>query len=180
MSRTSQIEKAIETQRLSLVPLSVDTIDALIAGDTAELLHQTGARFTNPFELPPLFDRDELTRMREQADRDDGSGAQTRMIVSLEHGEPVGMVGLSHAGEPGVLTLGYSVYPQAEGNGYATEAAAALTEWALGNKADVIRASIPPSNKKSICVAGKLGMTKIGSAPDLDAGEVLVYELRSR
>jgi RimJ/RimL family protein N-acetyltransferase len=164
----------IETDRLALVPLDVDLVDALIAGDAAELKHVTGAEFSVPLELPPLFDRDRLSEMRDEIDRDT-RGENTNLLVDKETNKPVGIGTLKPAGDPATLMLGYSIYPHQQGKGYGTEAAQALIEVARRGGVEVVRATMPPDHAASIRVAEKVGMSKVGTATD--AGEVLVFEI---
>ncbi len=172
------IAGAIATPRLKLVPLTVDLVDALIAGDAAELKHATGAEFPVPFALPPLFDRDALAEIREHLDRG-AHGYESYMLVLKEDPEPVGIAGLSPTGETGASMLGYSIYKDHQGDGYATEAAVALIRQAFDNGARMVRATIPNDSEASIRVAEKAGMAKAATAHDEDAGEVLVFETTS-
>jgi RimJ/RimL family protein N-acetyltransferase len=83
--------------------------------------------------------------------------------IEREGGALVGDVGLSPAeGEPGVMKLGYTISPAFQGRGYATEAVAALVDYAfdvLG--ADVARIYANGANAASIRVAEKVGMRLI-------------------
>jgi aminoglycoside 6'-N-acetyltransferase len=106
----------------------------------------------------------------------EGIGAEIEAMANRSPGEPggwvqlsvlerdgdrlVGDVGLSAAdGEPGVIKVGYTMAPAAQGRGYATEAVGALVAYAfdaLG--ADVVRAYASEENLPSIRVAEKVGM----------------------
>ncbi len=71
-----------------------------------------------------------------------------------------GDVGISRAdGEPGVLEVGYTIAPPFQRRGYATEAVAALVDYAFDTLgADVVRAYASAENVPSIRVAEKVGM----------------------
>ena len=45
-----------------------------------------------------------------------------------------------------------------QGRGYATESAAAMSDWLLGNGVDVLVAHVHPEHRASIGVARRLGM----------------------
>ncbi|MEX2439629.1 MAG: GNAT family N-acetyltransferase [Actinomycetota bacterium] len=78
-------------------------------------------------------------------------------------GTLIGDVGLSPAeDEPGVVKLGYTMAPSAQGKGYATEAVAALVDYAFDTLgADVVRAYASAENLPSHRVAEKAGLRLI-------------------
>ena len=171
----------LSTDRVELLPLTADAIDALILRDRERLAALTGARFPEPLVPPPLMD-DALPFMRDRLRAEPAElGWWTWLVVSRSTREAVGSVGLG--GKPdgkGAVLMGYSIYPSFEGRGYATEAARALAAWVL-DQADVasVRATIPPRHAPSLRVAVKLGMRQVGAAHDDEAGEVLIFELGS-
>ena len=78
-----------------------------------------------------------------------------------------------------MVEVGYAIYPEHEGHGYATEATSALVEWALAQPGvQRVVATIPPEHGASRRVAEKAGLVPVGSDHDAVAGEVLVYEVR--
>ena len=83
--------------------------------------------------------------------------------IEREGGRLVGDVGLSPAdGERGVMKVGYTVSPAFQRLGYATEAVAALVDYAfdvLG--AEIVRIYANGANAASIRVAEKVGMRLI-------------------
>lgn len=170
----------LSTDRLELLPLGLDALQALILRDRERLEALTGARFPEPLLPPPLMD-DVLPFMRDRLRAEpEELGWWPWLIVSRSAGEAVGSVGLG--GRPdggGVVLVGYAIYPPFEGRGYATEAARALVAWAL-DQAGVagVRATIPTGHLPSLRVADKLGMRQVGTARDEEVGEVLVFEVR--
>lgn len=84
-------------------------------------------------------------------------------VEERETGRLVGDVGLSPAdGEPGVIKIGYTMTPDVQGRGYATEAVGALLAYAFDRLgADVVRAYASADNLPSIRVAEKIGMRLI-------------------
>lgn len=84
-------------------------------------------------------------------------------VLERGGGALVGDVGISPAdGEPGVLKLGYTIVPAVQGRGYATEAIAALVDYAFETLgADLVRAYASADNLPSIRVAEKVGLRLI-------------------
>ncbi len=78
------------------------------------------------------------------------------------------------------LTVGYAVYEEHRGHGYATELLTLLAEWGLAlPEVDSVRATIRPDNAASIRVAEKAGFTLTGERlDDEEHGELLVFERR--
>jgi RimJ/RimL family protein N-acetyltransferase len=169
----------LTTERLELLPLTADALDALIRRDRGRLEAMTGARFPDPLLPPPLMD-DALPFMRDRLQADPGElGWWAWLIIARATREAVGSLGLG--GRPdgeGTVVLGYAIYPAFEGRGYATEAAQALITWALGQSGVTrVRATIPPGHTPSLRVAEKLGMREVGTAQDDEVGEVRVFEV---
>jgi ribosomal-protein-alanine N-acetyltransferase len=62
------------------------------------------------------------------------------------------------------VEIGYLIFPDARGRGYATEAAAALLAWAFSQpEVERVTARIEPGNGPSLRVAAKLGMRETAS-----------------
>jgi RimJ/RimL family protein N-acetyltransferase len=169
----------LETERLDLVLQTADQLDALIERNRARLEALTGARWPDLLEAPPLMD-DALVWMRDKLRADPPPEHWWGwFIVRRATREVVGSLGLAAEPDAGAVQLGYTIYPQFEGQGYATEAARAVATWALGLPGIVrVRSTIPPWHAASLRVAAKLGMQQTGTSHDDDAGEVLVFELR--
>ncbi len=164
----------LETARLLLVQLDLDSIKAWIARDARRLLELTGARFPEPVDAPPLFDSD-LSRIRDQLASGRESGPW--LFVLRETREPVGAGGTAAAGE-GALFIGYSVWPRHQKRGYAREAVGALCEHGFSQPGvKRIRATIPVGHLASERVAAAAGFRRVGRDFDPDAGEVGVFEL---
>jgi RimJ/RimL family protein N-acetyltransferase len=103
--------------------------------------------------------RREIEEMATRAPGDPQGWVQMS-VEERQTGRLVGDVGLSPAeGEPGVIKVGYTIDPAYQRNGYATEAVAALIDYAFGTLgADVVRAYASADNVASIRVADKVGM----------------------
>lgn len=104
-------------------------------------------------------------------------------VLDRRDGSIVGDVGLSLAEpEMDVIKVGYTIAPEFQGSGLATEAIAALVDYAfdaLG--AEAVRAHASASNAPSIRVAEKVGMHLIEKRAYRDGEEVwygVRYEVR--
>ncbi|MFN2397993.1 MAG: GNAT family N-acetyltransferase [Gemmatimonadaceae bacterium] len=168
----------ISSERLDLVAMTWEIVDALIGGDADRLATLTGARFRVPVQPPPLT-RDALPFMRDRLNADPTEVGWSQWLIMLrESSAAAGSAGF--VGKPddaGVVTIGYSIYPEFEGRGIATEATRALMEWVFDQEEVMrVRATIPPWHASSLRVARKAGMKRVGTAHDDDVGEVFVFE----
>ena len=95
-------------------------------------------------------------------------------VEEREGGTIVGDVGFAVAdGEPNVIKVGYTISPEFQGRGYATEAMAALVTYAFDRLgADVVRAYASADNVPSIRVAEKIGMRLVERMEHRSGGEV--------
>lgn len=160
--------------RLSLVPLGQEALDALAEGDRARLERETGARFGRPLGAPPLLD-EHLDAYRAGLRLGQPEPAwRLWLLVTRDGGEAVGVAGLSGPVLAGVATLGWSVYPEHQGRGYATEALRTLVEHLLEDpRIAVVRATIDPANTASRRVAEKAGMREAGVSRGPDGASMV-------
>ena len=87
---------------------------------------------------------------------------------------------LDDANGPTEIEIAYLFGRDYWGHGYATEAATAVRDWALGELGfERLIALIYPENVRSIGVARKLGMKPTGDA-DMAGNRLLVYALGNR
>jgi RimJ/RimL family protein N-acetyltransferase len=168
----------LPTARLRLRPLDADVVDALIAGDAERLHALTGARFARP--AAPPYMAEALPDVRERLRRHPEEAPWwTWLLVREDTGEAVGGVALG--GPPdaaGRVLVGYAVYPEQEGQGFATEAVRAMIGWAFRQPGvREVRALAPVWNTPALRVAENVGMRPVASDEDDDVGEVLVYAI---
>lgn len=101
------------------------------------------------------------------------------MVEEKESGQPVGRLGpWRPAGWPD-FEIGWSIFPQHQGKGYAAEGAAAALVWAhetLGR--DYVIHLIDPANRASERVAARLGATMTGSWEIPDHDKVNIWTTR--
>jgi RimJ/RimL family protein N-acetyltransferase len=93
--------------------------------------------------------------------------------------DTIGQVSLCAGPEFPEPELGWMIFdPANEGSGYATEAATALRDWALGpRRLATIVSYIDPANTASIRLAKRLGATRDDSAPTPANMATLVYRM---
>ena len=78
----------------------------------------------------------------------------------------------------GVVELAYGVEPEHQGNGFATEVAEALSQFALGcDNVSTVRAHTLPESNASTRVLTKCGFRKTGEVIDPEDGLVWRWEL---
>jgi ribosomal-protein-alanine N-acetyltransferase len=168
------MEHALETERLRLRPCRAD--------DAAPLREFWAGEHVRRF----LFDG------REVSDEEAREFVARSLEAFARHGlglwlafeaeagaRAVAFAGfLVDAGEPPSLV--YGVRPEACGRGYATEAARAVLDYALGVlRLPRVRADVDEPNAASVRVLEKLGMTRTSRA-EVEGRPLLYFEARAR
>lgn len=146
--------RPIITERLRLRRSEPADADAISAYRSDPEVHRyQGWERTDPGGV-----RDEIEEMARR--RPGEPGWVQFSLEELETGRLVGDVGLSPADdEHGVIKIGYTIAPEVQGRGYATEAVRALVEYALGVlDAEIVRAYASAENTPSLRVAEKAGL----------------------
>jgi RimJ/RimL family protein N-acetyltransferase len=102
------------------------------------------------------------------------------MIDLRETGECVGQVGINHGPLFPEKELGWLLYGGFEGRGYATEAGAAMRDWAVEALGLTTLVSyFDPENHPSMAVSARLGGVRDDDAPVQDPGDVVYrYSLK--
>lgn len=169
----------ISSQRLHLVPLTPEALAALKTRDRPAAEAALHARFPVSDLVPPLMS-DALDFFHEIAAAGPASADWgARAYITVVTRDIVGMGGFG--GPPdaqGVATMGYSVFPAFQRQGYASEAAQALADWAVTQPGvTAIRATISPHNIASQRVAAYAGLTGTDAMEDdPDEGPVVVWQ----
>ena len=170
----------IPTARLELVALVPELIAAILDGTAGS------AGLLVPDGWPDEHDAGFL-RMRQTKMLADPRLAQWVRGVVLAGDGPLrtlaghagfhGPPGMNGSGVAGAIEVGYTIFPAYRGWGYATEAVAALIDWA-GREHGVQRffASVAPDNAPSLAVVARLGFRHVGEQWDDEDGLELVYE----
>ncbi|MGV3756387.1 MAG: GNAT family N-acetyltransferase [Verrucomicrobiota bacterium] len=150
------------TPRLTLVLQSMEDIRAMIAGFPPEVRAQ----------LSPVW-LEQVAAATEATPWVHGFSLHHRVT-----GLPVGSVGFK--GPPstdGLVEIAYQVYPDHQGQGYATEAAAALTAYAFSDdRVRTVCAHTLPELNASAQVLTKCGFTHLGEVIDPEDGLVWRWE----
>jgi RimJ/RimL family protein N-acetyltransferase len=166
----------IHSPRLELIALSPDFLRASLGGDleTASRLVNLSvprdwldAKWLMDIRLPKLLSDPALEPWLLRAI----GLRKTRTMVGFIgfHSRPGAEYLKPYA--PDGVEFGYTIFPDYRKNGYASEAAQALMEWAArehGVKRFVV--SISPTNEPSLRLARKFGFRKVGSVTDPEDG----------
>jgi [ribosomal protein S5]-alanine N-acetyltransferase len=153
------VDHILHTARLTLRPVTAE--------DHAVLL----AHWDMPDVRRFLFDGamlspDEITEAIEDSTRDFGrAGYGLWLVYEKERADLVGTAGLRPLEAIG-LEIFYSLVPESWGQGYATEAARAVLDHALGPLGlPEVLAEVDEGNTASIAVIRRLGMTQFDVVP---------------
>ena len=167
----------ILSQRLELISLSPEFIDAVLAGERRKAADLIG------LPLPPEWpgDRERTLRLRQEQMRR-APATQPWLLRAIVRREPSRVLAghINFHGPPdaqGAVEVGYAILPQFRRQGYATEAVEALFAWAYREHG--IRrfvASVSPTNEASLGVVRKFGFVQTGVQWDEEDGEELVFE----
>jgi RimJ/RimL family protein N-acetyltransferase len=150
----------IETERLSLRPMTIDDLDQFVA---------------LPYVAPP-FDRDQAIE-RLHADEREWKDRGHGMLAILERGSGrfLGRVALKYWAQSDETWFGSALYRDAWGHGFATEAGHACIDWGFRDLGvPCVSAMIHPENTRSIKLVERLGMTPLRAEVLLE-DSVLVY-----
>jgi RimJ/RimL family protein N-acetyltransferase len=148
----------IQTERLLLVALMPEDIEALIAQDFERFRALSG--FTFPPANPNLGD----LVWHLSAIQADDRHLPWRMRVIIERSSQTVVGSINLKGPPtsvGDVEIGWGLIEDVRGRGYATEASAAVIKWALQQPGvSSISATIPDDNHPSQRLAKRLGLTR--------------------
>jgi RimJ/RimL family protein N-acetyltransferase len=171
---------ALVTDRLRLVPITLETIEAVLDHDKPRAEALVGAKF------PRAWPNDELVALGFPFSREAlRAHPDTRLwgdSLVLLRDEPrvIGSVVFHGCPADGVAEVAYSVEEASRRQGFAIEATRACVDWALAQDGIVaIQATTFPWHVASLGVIKKLGMAMIGSREHDTLGELLVFERRA-
>lgn len=164
----------LKTSRLELIAGTRDTATAEL--DRPEELQQLlGARLPAPWP-PPLNDVGSMTYFLQFIlHHPDAVGWGAWYIVARPSAADRVVIGnCGFKGKPtteGMVELGYSLFPEFQGQGYATEAVSGLVRWAFAHpEVTRVAAETYPDHVKSMRVLEKNGFLHIGGG--LEAGTI--------
>ena len=164
----------LETQRLKLLPFTLELKKVTLV-ERARLTELLGVAIPDAW---PGADLLEALPLFIEAMKKDPTGQVWDGII-LHKADQVAIGGIGFHGPPdeaGRVEIGYTIIPAYEGQGYATEMARRVIEWAFQIPGiQVITAQCLDDNLGSIRVLEKVGMRRL--PPE---GSMLKWELQKR
>lgn len=174
---------AIITERLELLPITRDLVEAVIAGEREKAEQLVGAKFPDlwpgralverafscPLEKLRLDPEAWLWGARVLVTRDKDPDGNRRVVGSVVlNGRP---------GNDGTVEIAYGVDDVWQGHGFATEGTKAVVGWALDQREVArVQACTFPWHRSSQRVLEKVGMHQIGFRETDMFGDLVVYE----
>ena len=186
-NRATKPMDIIYSPRLELISLSPDFLSASLRGDL-----ESASRLIDLFIPRDWLDVKWLMELRLAKIRANPALEPwlMRAIGLRATRTMVGFIGFHtlpgaeylNAYAPGSVEFGYTIFPDFRKNGYASEAAQALMDWATrqhGVRRFVV--SISPGNEPSLRLARKFGFRKVGTVTDPEDGveDVFLLEVNS-
>lgn len=165
------------SDRLELVPMSLELMEALLGGDLQSAQQMVGYRI--PADWPQVMES--VLRFRIPLAREHPDATPLLLLAMVLRADPEVVVGrLGFHGpvdDDGMLEIGYEVFPAHRRQGYAREAAVAMFRWAQRDPAVLrFRASVSPKNAPSRNLVTGLGFVEVGSQWDDEDGEETLFE----
>lgn len=161
--------------QIDLVPLSVATMEALVAGDLESASREAGAALT-----PYLVEEGWLWRIRLDQVAGDPASLDwiARAAVDAADGRVVGHVGFhGPPDDAGMVEVAYSVDPAHRRRGYASSMLRRALAWAASDPGvRTVRASVAPGNLASQATLRPFGFEHVGEQLDEKDGLELVFE----
>lgn len=148
------------TERLKITTFELEMIKALLEGSEqlAKMVpYQVPAEY--PMDVYKQFFPYKIERFTEHPEENIWEG----LIIHKETKTVIGDIGYKGGpNDKGEINLGYSILPRFQGNGYASEAAAAMVRWGL-NQPGVrkVTATCSLENVASIRVLQKAGLGQL-------------------
>ncbi len=170
---------ALVTERLRLVPITLEALEAVLDRDQGRAEALVGARF------PPAWPNANLLDVGFPYSREAVRAAPDvrlwgdSLVLLRDEPRVVGTVVFHGQPSDGIAEVGYSIEERARGNGLATEATRACVEWALAQPGiAAVQATTFPWHAASLGVIRNLGMRQVGTREHDTLGELLVFERR--
>jgi [ribosomal protein S5]-alanine N-acetyltransferase len=169
----------LATPRLSLLPITVAVVEAVLEGRRDDVQSLLGATLPSAWPGRALIERAFWASLDHIRANPEVRLWGDRVMVTRE--APIKIVGsVVFHGAPdaeGAVEVAYGVEEESQGRGYATEAVGASVAWALSHGAvRVVRATTPPWHVPSKRVLEKCGFRHVGVREGDVLGELLELE----
>ncbi|HEU4537300.1 MAG TPA: GNAT family N-acetyltransferase [Polyangiaceae bacterium] len=172
---------ALSTERLELLPVTLDLVEAVLRNDRAKAERLIDARLPDRWPGEQLIAR-AFTPSLELVRADPERRLWGDSLLLTREGERRVVGSVIFHGRPdadGVAEVGYGVEESSQGQGYATEGTRACVEWALAQPAvAAVTAVTFPWHIASLRVIQKCGMKQVDTREHAMLGEMLVFERR--
>ena len=158
---------SLDTERLRLVPATLELADADLH-NRLEFMHQLGALVLDSWPPPPNDERS----MRDTVDllrRNPGDSGWAAWYWLAKKHKPVviGLGGFKGPPAEGFVEIGYSLLPEFQNKGYASEAVAALLGWAFAHgEVERVAAETLPDLAPSIRLLERAGFVQAGAGTE--------------
>lgn len=158
---------SVHTSRLELVAALPEMAQAAAIHDRDRLALLLNAQV--PIDFPPRIMTDVMAYFAERLDQDPELVGWWVWYILLKHPTPsrtvIGTIGFNgYPDMAGHLLMGYAILSDYEGQGYTTEAAGGLIEWAFQQpQIQGVMAETFPTHRASVRVMEKNGMTFWGA-----------------
>jgi [ribosomal protein S5]-alanine N-acetyltransferase len=170
---------ALTTGRLRLVPVTLALVEATMQERFSDIEHMLGANLPRPWPGRALIEQAfsaSLDAIRADAD---ARLWGDRIAIALGPAGPLVVGSVIFHGRPdasGMVEVGYGVFQEHQGHGYATEATEAQVQWALTQPGVLrVRATTPAWHRGSVRVLEKIGFKCEGPEHHEALGEVLAF-----
>jgi ribosomal-protein-alanine N-acetyltransferase len=178
----------IHTERLDLIPMTMEFLQASLDNDRAEAERILGVAIPEDWPEAHYI----LVMRIEQLSAAPWLQPWLLRAMVLRHSQTmIGYTGFHTAPgadylepfSPGSVEFGFAVFPRYQRQGYARESALGLMRWAYKNHGvDSFVLTVRPENVPSQALAAQLGFTRIGSHDDEVDGleDILVYKMTAK
>jgi [ribosomal protein S5]-alanine N-acetyltransferase len=171
--------EALFTPRLHLVPVTLALVEATMGERYLDIEALLGAGLPRPWPGRALIEQAFSASL--DAIRADAEARLWGDRIAIASGPlgPVVVGSVIFHGRPdleGTVEVGYGVFPDQQGQGYATEATHAQVQWALAQTGvRRVRATTPAWHRGSVRVLEKIGFQCEGPEFHAALGEVLAF-----
>ncbi|HSQ66114.1 MAG TPA: GNAT family N-acetyltransferase [Polyangiaceae bacterium] len=181
------MEASLRTQRLELLPITRELVEAVLVGDRDRAEELVEARFPDLWPGRALVERAFSCPIEKLRRDPDAWLWGARVLVTKPEtasGKRIVVGSVVLNGRPdtdGTVEVAYGVDEAWQGHGYATEGTSEVVRWALRQReVERVQACTFQWHRASQRVLEKVGMRHVGFRETDMFGDLFVYERRSR